>query len=92
MDDVAGPSDLEAHFFQNFRGQRLATPISDFQQALQGSEIISDGGEPLAQFMTHYPTGIGQCVWQSDGKLRVGQCRLRSSRTAIRAPVTRFRG
>jgi len=70
MEDLGGPSDLGTHLFENFRGRWLAAPIPGFQQALKRPEIISGGGQPLAQLMAENRTCIGQRGRQSKGEAR----------------------
>jgi hypothetical protein len=49
---LTGSGDLGGGLFHEFRGQRLAAAMSDFEQPLKGAKIISGRGQPLGELMT----------------------------------------
>jgi hypothetical protein len=51
MCDLSSPGELGTCLFEKLRGQWLAAPISDFQQALNGAEIVPSGGQALGELV-----------------------------------------
>lgn len=51
MCDLSCPDNLGTRLFEKLRRQWLTTPISNFQQALNGAEIVSGGGQALGELV-----------------------------------------
>jgi hypothetical protein len=51
LQGFSGASDLGTGLFEKLSRQRLATPIAELQQALNGAEIVSGRSQPLGELM-----------------------------------------